>query len=101
MAPHLVHHGQVENHHPGKIERFHPSKHQVLEHDGRLKKTWYSNFLCGTLRKPRYSCCGRRSGKEGCIKKWACCKEEWDVSLEDEGGVAKRDVLKSGPAARR
>jgi len=77
MEPVMVHPGGVENHHPGKIERFHPSQHQVLEHDGRLKKTWYSHFLCGTLRKPRYSCCGRRSGKEGCHKKWACCKEDW------------------------
>merc|ERR1719154_502537 len=90
MAPHLVHHGQVENHHPGKIERFHPSQHQVLEHDGRLKKSWYSHFLCGTLRKPRYSCCGRRSGKEGCLKKWACCKEKWGVSLEDDSGCSSR-----------
>jgi len=90
MEPHLVHQGGVENHHPGKIERFHPSQHQVLEHDGRLKKTWYSHFLCGTLRKARYSCCGRRSGKEGCLKKWACCKEEWDVSLEDDMGCSSR-----------
>merc|ERR1712106_6415 len=43
MEPHLIHPGGVENHHPGKIERFHPSQHQVLEHDGRLKKTWYSH----------------------------------------------------------
>jgi len=93
MEPHLIHPGGVENHHPGKIERFHPSQHQVLEHDGRLKKTWYSHFLCGTLRMPRYSCCGRRSGKEGCHKKWACCKEEWvhsPHSLEDDKGCASR-----------
>jgi len=90
MEPHLVHPGDVENHHPGKIERFHPSQHQVLEHDGRLKKTWYSHFLCGTLRMPRYSCCGRRSGKEGCHKKWACCKEEWDIYLGDQRGCSSR-----------
>jgi len=90
MEPHLVHDGGVENHHPGKIERFHPSQHQVLEHDGRLKKTWYSHFLCGTLRKPRYNCCGRRSGKEGCHRKWACCKEEWDNILGDMMGCSSR-----------
>jgi len=90
MEPHLIHHGGIENHHPGKIERFHPSQHQVLEHDGRLKKTWYSHFLCGTLRKPRYSCCGRRSGKEGCHKKWACCKAEWDTTLGDDRGCSSR-----------
>ena len=90
MEPHLVHQGSVENHHPGKMERFHPSQHQVVEHDGRLKKTWYSHFLCGTLRKPRYSCCGRRSGKEGCLKKWACCKEEWNNSTGDDRGCSSR-----------
>jgi len=90
MEPHQVHQGDIENHHPGKIEKFHPSNHHVMEHDGRLKKTWYSHFLCGTLRKPRYSCCDRRNGKEGCQKKWACCKVEWDTLIGDEKGCSSR-----------
>lgn len=78
MEPHQVHPGVVECHHPGKIQSYHPSEHHVLEHGGRLKKSWFSNFLCGTLRKPRYSCCGRREGKAGCHKLWACCKQDYE-----------------------
>ena len=36
------------------------------------------NFLvfdC-TFTTLRYSCCGRRQGKEGCKKKWACCRSK-------------------------
>ena len=39
---------------------------------------------------PRYSCCGRRGCKEGCHKKWACCKEEWNISLGDQRGCSSR-----------
>merc|ERR1719193_1716228 len=74
----MVHPGVIENYHPGDHEKFHPSAHYVIEHDGRLKKSWYSALCCGTLRKPRYTCCRRRAGKEGCRKKWACCKTAWD-----------------------
>jgi len=84
----LVHPGAIQNHHPGVPEQFHPSSHHVIEHDGRLKKNWYSAFCCGTLRKPRYTCCRRRSGKEGCRKKWACCKAKWES--KDELGCQLR-----------
>ena len=87
MEPHMIHPGTIEPHHPGAIEDFHPSQHHILEHDGRLKKFWYSNFLCGTLRKARYSCCRRRQGKEGCSKKWGCCRTE----VEQKGpGCSRR-----------
>ena len=77
MEPSLIHPGVVECHHPGKIQHYHPTEHHLLEHEGRLKKGWYSNFMCGTLRRPRYSCCGRREGKPGCCKKWACCRQDY------------------------
>ena len=34
------------------------------------------NFLVFDCTPPRYSCCGRRQGKEGCKKKWACCRSK-------------------------
>ena len=46
-------------------EWFHPSSHHVIEHTGRLKKSWYSGLCCGTYRKPRFTCCRRRAGKPG------------------------------------
>ena len=95
MEPVMTHPGMVESHHPEPVEHYHPSQHHILEHDGRLKKVspaghftnlsllslqfWYSNFLCGTLRKARYSCCRRRQGKEGCSKKWGCCRTEVEL----------------------
>ena len=73
----LVHGGGVEQHHPGEQEAFHPSSHSLQEHPGRLRKKWFSNLLCGTWRRPRYSCCRRRRGKEGCRRRWACCRRDW------------------------
>ena len=87
MEPHLIHPGVVDCHHPGHIQNYHPTEHHVLEHEGRLKRSWYSNFLCGTLRKPRYSCCRRREGKEGCHKIWACCRQDW---WEGREGCSRR-----------
>jgi len=90
LEAHLVHREGVEQHHPGKIESFHPSGQSIQEHTGRLRKKWWANLLCGTWRKPRYSCCGRRQGKEGCKKKWACCRREWDEGVGQEGGCESR-----------
>merc|ERR1711981_798619 len=86
----MIHPDKVEVHHPGPLENFHPSQHHICEHDGRLKKSWYSNFLCGTLRRARYSCCRRRLGKEGCSKKWACCKQEVSEGSKEKEGCSRR-----------
>jgi len=87
MEESMVHPGTIENHHPGGQEWFHPSSHHVIEHTGRLKKSWYSGLCCGTYRKPRFTCCRRRAGKEGCRRKWACCKASWD---DKQGGCQLR-----------
>jgi len=97
MSPHLIHPGEVECHHPGHIERYHPSESHVLEHEGRLHKYWYSNILCcGTMKKPRYSCCKRREGKPGCNKKWACCKQ--DYYIKDEGCTKRWTCCGASPS---
>ncbi|CAB4065683.1 unnamed protein product [Lepeophtheirus salmonis] len=73
MKPYRIHPGDIEQYHPKKTELFHPSEHYIYEHDGILKKPWYSiSCLC---RIKRYSCCNRKSGKQGCAAKWACCKD--------------------------
>lgn len=77
MEAALVHPGRLENFHPGRVESFHPSQQQLREHPGRLQRAWYSNLLCGSLRKPRHTCCHRRAGKEGCQERWACCRRDW------------------------
>lgn len=84
MESHFIHQGKVEKHHPDIVVKFHPSQHHIMEHDGRLRKRWYMHMACGNLNKKRFSCCGRRSGKEGCQRKWACCKALWEE--ENVGG---------------
>lgn len=79
MEPQDVHPGQVERHHPGDLQSYHPTQHHILQHPGRLKRSWYSNILCGTWRRPRYSCCQRREGKAGCDRVWACCRQSKDL----------------------
>lgn len=105
MDPSFIHIGAIENHHPGGLEKFHPSSHKIHEHDGKLGRRWYYNLLCGNMRKQRYSCCGKRSGKPGCTEKWACCR----LTTEDKsGGCTQRykccgasaDLQRSGCSPR-